>query len=104
MMRAPARARERAHLAHIGDRHAKFGVPARRAHVLVVATPRARVDAHEDVPAREQLRPACEHEAVVDRHAHAFCQRPGILGAGGKIGRVENACALDGGEKFAARA
>ena len=82
------------------DRHAELGARPGGAHVRVMAAADPAVDAHEDLVGAEQLRPAGEHVAVVDRDAHPRAERPGDFRAWREVRRVQNALSVEIGKQL----
>ena len=103
-MRAPTFRASSRQLLEVGHRHAELGVRTGRAHMMMMSSAHAGIDAHEDLAIAEQAPPFRQRVQVVDRDLHAALERPGILLARGEVRRVEHAAADRGPERARALA
>src|SRR5689334_11554678 len=82
-------------LREVSNRDPELRARPSSSDVHVVAATNARVHADENLVVSKEMRPTLETISIVDCNVHSLRERPRVLGAGGKIGGVEDALRLE---------
>src|SRR6185437_1786723 len=83
------------YLLEIGDRHAKLGMRPGRPHVMVMPYAHSRIDTYEEIMVTEEASPLCQRVEVIDGDLHAALERPLVLIARCKVGRIEHTLRIE---------
>ena len=85
-------------LIELEQRDAELRMHAGSAHLGVMASALAGIDAHEQLAILEQFRPGLQRVQIVEGHPNALLQGPRIFGTRGEVGREQHAAAVQRGE------